>query len=86
LVAIGGWQFVNLNLQKLVGREISIKGTLNYSPEDFNTALEWLVQGVFDPGLIITDEYPLSDGARIFNSLSQNIGDSIKTILTQEVK
>jgi 2-desacetyl-2-hydroxyethyl bacteriochlorophyllide A dehydrogenase len=82
LVALGGWQTATLDLRRLVGREIQVVGSFNYLPEEFDLALRWLESGIFDPALLITDRYPLSEGARVFANLAISPSDSLKVVLT----
>lgn len=84
LVALGGWQTVTLDLPRLVGREIHLAGTFNYTPGEFELAQQWLAKRVFNPAVFITDLYPISDGAQVFARLAQSQSDSIKVVLTAD--
>lgn len=82
VVAIGGWRSVTLDLGRIVHRELHIVGSLNYTPEDFSLAHRLLMDGTFDPGPIVTDQYPLQSGEEVFRKLVQERNESIKVVLT----
>jgi (R,R)-butanediol dehydrogenase/meso-butanediol dehydrogenase/diacetyl reductase len=81
VVAIGGWQSINLDLGQIVRRELHITGSLNYTPEDFSLANQLLAQHVFEPDPIVTNQYPLEDGEEVFKNLAQKRIESIKVVL-----
>ncbi|MCC6804731.1 MAG: alcohol dehydrogenase catalytic domain-containing protein [Anaerolineae bacterium] len=82
VIAIGGWRAVTLNLAQVVTREIQIYGTFNFTPAEFVEASQLLAEPAFDPLSLITDTYPLADGAAVFAELAANQAGSIKVILT----
>lgn len=84
LVAVGGWRSVELNLGPLVAREITIRGTFNFTPEEFEQARSLLAAGVFDPRRLITHVRPLRDGAQVFAALAEDQRDSIKVVLSAQ--
>lgn len=81
LVALGGWQTAALDLRRLVGREIQLVGSFNYTPGEFELAHRWLVNREFNPASLITDHYPMCDGPQVFASLAQSQSNSIKVVL-----
>jgi 2-desacetyl-2-hydroxyethyl bacteriochlorophyllide A dehydrogenase len=53
----------------LVRRQLTLRGSLTYDhPEDFRHAVELVQAGAVSPGRIVTDEYPLADVQRAFES------------------
>jgi len=81
VVAIGGWRSVPLNLGPVVAREIQIRGTFNFTPQEFDEARCLLSERRFDPDCLITDSYPLADGAQVFAALAQSQAANIKVVL-----
>ncbi len=86
LIALGGWKKVQLRLSRLVAGEIRLVGTFNFTPTEFQTALNWLADGVFDPTPVISHEFPLEDGASVFERLAKHELEGIKIILTGDVE
>lgn len=82
LIAIGGWRSVNLNLSQLVAREISLRGTFNFTPAEFADSLNLLAEGYFDPSTLVSSTHAMADGASVFADLSQSQADAIKVVLT----
>ena len=82
MVAIGGWHTVPLDLNHFVRREIRLRGTFNYTPDEFDEARLWLEEGQFDPSRLVTDVHPLTEGAAVFAKLARNRADAIKVVLT----
>ncbi len=82
VVALGGWKTIPVDMARLVGREIQIRGTFNFTPEEFANVLCWLKQRCFDFTLLVTDEYSLAEGAQVFARLIHHPADSIKVVLT----
>jgi alcohol dehydrogenase/L-iditol 2-dehydrogenase len=59
----------------LVRRQLMLRGSLTYDhPEDFRHAVELVLAGTVSPGRIVTDEYPLADVQRAFESSSHAAG------------
>lgn len=81
VVALGGWQTVPINLGPFVARELTLKATFNFTPDEFDLARRWLKEGLLDPSRIITDIHPLSEGASVFEALSRHQLDAIKVVL-----
>ena len=82
LIAFGGWQTVPLDLGTLVTREIEIRGTFNFTLEEFKQAVSWLEKRVIDPAVFNVCTYPIEDGASVFEELSKNPEAAIKAVLT----
>ena len=82
VIAVGGWQTVPINLAWVVAREIQIRGTFNYTPDDFGEARRLLAEGLVDPARLVTDIYPMAEGAEVFARLARSQGDNLKVVLT----
>ena len=86
VVAIGGWQTVSVNLGPLVAREITVRGTFNFTPSEFEEACQVLAaEPVTCLDRIVTTTYPLMDGAEVFARLAENQAEHIKVVLTSTV-
>ena len=84
VVAIGGWRSIELQMNQLVRKEIDLRGTFNYTDDEFEKACQWLVDGCFDPGLLVTHTGAMSEGADTFAYMAENYAEGIKFVLTQE--
>lgn len=82
VIALGGWRTVEVNLAPFVAREITLRGTFNFTPDEFDLARGLLADRIFDPACLITGVEPLRGGAQVFARLAQGQGDSIKVVLT----
>ena len=78
-VAIGGTILVlsleaapfELSAQTLVRRQLVLRGSLTYDhPGDFRATVARVRHGTVAPGRVITDEYPLDEAQRAFESSS----------------
>jgi len=58
-VGMGG-AFPDFPLMTLIAKEINLTGSFRFTHE-FNTAVEWLAQGVINPLPLYSGEYPLQD-------------------------
>jgi alcohol dehydrogenase/L-iditol 2-dehydrogenase len=76
-VAIGGTILIlgldarpfEISAQTLVRRQLVVRGSLTYDhPGDFGATVARVRDGVIAPGRVITDEYPLDDAQRAFES------------------
>jgi L-iditol 2-dehydrogenase len=84
VVAIGGWRSIALQMNQLVRKEIELRGTFNYTVDEFEQACQWLVECCFDPDLLVTHTHPLREGADTFSYMTKNSAEGIKFVLTQE--
>jgi L-idonate 5-dehydrogenase len=86
VVAMGGWQTVSVNLGPLVAREITVRGTFNFIPSEFEEACQNLAaESVTCLDHIVTTSYPLMDGAEVFERLAESQAGHIKVVLTSTV-
>ena len=81
VVALGGWQTVPMNLAPFVARELTLRATFNFTPAEFELARRRLEDRAFDPSVIVTNTYPLSEGAGAFQDLSTRQTDAVKVVL-----
>jgi L-iditol 2-dehydrogenase len=84
VVAIGGWRSIELKMNQLVRKEVDLRGTFNYTAEEFEQARQWLAAGHFDSDLLVTHTSPLQEGAQLFASIAKDSAAGIKYVLTQE--
>jgi 2-desacetyl-2-hydroxyethyl bacteriochlorophyllide A dehydrogenase len=84
VVAIGGWRSIEIQMNQLVRKEIDLRGTFNYTANEFKKAFQWIIEGRFDPQLIVTHSTPLKEGAETFAYMAKNYAEGIKFVLTQE--
>lgn len=83
VVAIGGWQTVSVNLGPMVAREVTVRGTFNFTPPEFDTACQVLAgEAAARLNRIVTTQAPLADGADIFKRLADSPSEHIKVVLT----
>jgi 2-desacetyl-2-hydroxyethyl bacteriochlorophyllide A dehydrogenase len=81
IVEIGSWSTLRLNLQRLAQREISVKGSFNYTEEEFGEAASWLAAGRVDPAPLVTEIRPLAEGAAAFEALARDPSRYLRIIL-----
>lgn len=82
LIAIGGWRTIDFNLAALVTREITVRGTFNFTPDEFAQAAHLVAEDTFNMRCLISDVYPLNNGAAVFSKLADNQANSLKVILS----
>ncbi len=86
VIALGGWQTVPVNLGPLVAREIVVRGTFNFTPQEFEEACQALTgEAVARLNQIVTATYPLHDGADVFGRLTADRAADVKAVLTNAV-
>ncbi|MGQ9494024.1 MAG: zinc-dependent alcohol dehydrogenase [Anaerolineae bacterium] len=81
VVAVAGWRTVPLNMSYFVRREIDLRATFNYTRVEFDKACLWLKERRFDADLLVTNVYPLAQGATAFAELAQDRSDKVKVVL-----
>jgi L-idonate 5-dehydrogenase len=81
IVAVGGWKTVPIDLARVVGRELRIVGSFNFTQTEFIQAQRWLAEERFDPRCLVTEVYPLALGAQVFAELATHGTSGIKTVL-----
>jgi threonine dehydrogenase-like Zn-dependent dehydrogenase len=82
-VWIGNAQkLVEVNMQRIVTSELTIKGNYIYDYQGFQASLKLLERGELDPKLLITHTYPLEEGVKAFKELDAcRDGSMVKVIL-----
>ena len=83
VVWIGNAQkMVEVNMQKIVTTELTIKGNYVYDFPGFRESLRLLEERKIDISPLMTNVYPLSDGVKAFSDLEQNSdGKMLKVFL-----
>jgi L-iditol 2-dehydrogenase len=71
---------VSLNMQDVVGREITIRGVYGFYRE-FGEAIEALASGEIDVKPLIDRIAPLSEGPELFREMAEGRLDAVKVIL-----
>lgn len=72
---------VNVNLAFVQDRELELVGTLMYTREDYNRAIEWIDSGVLKVDELITDVMPLTRAKEALEKAISKTGNSIKILL-----
>ena len=81
VVTVGAYPgVVGVDLQDLMFREITMIGARAYTPDDINTALSLVEDGLVDPARFVTDVLPLRHGAVALDLL--RAGRGIKVLLS----
>ena len=71
---------VELNMQQVVTRELTIRGTYGFN-EEFGRAIAAIDSGRVDVRPLIEKVAPLADGPALFQALAQGTLDAVKVIL-----
>jgi (R,R)-butanediol dehydrogenase/meso-butanediol dehydrogenase/diacetyl reductase len=79
-VAIYGRQ-IPFDATRAVLREVEVRASLTYSPDDFRLTSELIRDGSIDAGAFITHRYALDDAGQAFSDIAQGM-DHVKVILT----
>ena len=75
-------KMVEVNMQKIVTTELTIKGNYIYDFPGFEASLKLLEAKKIDLAPLMTNVYPLADGAKAFRDLEQNAdGRMLKVFL-----
>jgi L-iditol 2-dehydrogenase len=75
-------KMVEVNMQKIVTTELTVKGTYIYDFSAFQECLKLLEDGKIDVTPLMTNVYPLTDGVKAFRDLEQNAdGKMLKVFL-----
>lgn len=84
VVAVGGWKTVALDLTRVVAREITLRGTFNFLPRNFDHAILSIARDPEFASAIISERVPLATGARLFERLTESPPQGIKYMLVRE--
>ena len=75
-------KIIEIDMQKIVVTELTVRGTHIYKLEEFRACLDVLAGGELDVSDFITDRYSLTDGAAAFRALEDNRdGKKLKVML-----
>jgi len=77
-------QMIQIDMKKVVLRELEIFGTYAYTNESFGQTLEFLSTYPINMDLLISRKVPLGKGAAAFEKLAGGTGDLMKIILTND--
>jgi L-iditol 2-dehydrogenase len=82
-VWIGNAQrMIEVDMQRIVTREISIRGTYVYNFSEFVQSLRFLENDRINIDPVMTHVYPLVEGVQVFKDLEKNVdGSKIKVFL-----
>lgn len=72
---------IEIDMQKVVTRELSIRGSFLYTMADFQDATALLNQGEVDLAPVISQEIRLAEAPGLFATLYTNPGDLIKVVV-----
>ncbi len=75
-------KMVELNMQEVVTRELSVIGTYAYTHNDFGDSVKLMSEMKFDLDSMISSVVPLDEGPEMFRRLAREPGELIKVILT----
>lgn len=81
VLAIGGWQAVQVDLGRLVTRELNVRGTFNYTLDEFVEAMEWLGDGRVDAAALLAEVRALADGPTVFEQMAMGRAPAGKVVL-----
>lgn len=78
-------KMVSINMQNVVTKELSIKGSYIYSLQDFTECVRLLSKKAIDVTPFITHHMDMSQGVQAFDLLTDNKeGKAVKVVLTNE--
>lgn len=72
---------IEVNMQEIVTRDLSIIGTYIYGYKEFGEAVELLNEGKFNLSPLISKTAPMREGPELFAKLAKDPGDWIKVVL-----
>lgn len=73
---------IEVPMQEIVTRELTVKGNYIYTAEDFIDSIELIATGKFDFSKIISATIPLSEANDMFKTLTSGPNNFIKVIVT----
>lgn len=72
---------IEVDMQSIVTREMSVRGSYGFDETDFAAAIEALASGRLNVDPLVEKVVPLEDGPEIFRSLAAGESDLVKIIL-----
>ena len=74
-------RMIEVDMQSIVTREMSVRGSYGFDETDFAAAIEALSSGRLNVDPLVEEIAPLEDGPEIFSSLAAGENDLVKIIL-----
>ena len=74
-------RMIEVDMQSIVTREMSVRGSYGFDETDFAAAIEALSSGRLNVDPLVEEIAPLDDGPEIFRSLAAGENDLVKIIL-----
>ena len=74
-------RMIEVDMQSIVTREMSVRGSYGFDETDFAAAIEALSTGRLNVDPLVEEIAPLEDGPEIFRSLAAGENDLVKIIL-----
>ena len=74
-------RMIEVDMQSIVTREMSVRGSYGFDETDFAVAIEALSSGRLNVDPLVEEIAPLDDGPEIFRSLAAGENDLVKIIL-----
>ncbi|RME46362.1 MAG: galactitol-1-phosphate 5-dehydrogenase, partial [Chloroflexi bacterium] len=74
-------RIIELDMQSVVTREITVRGSYAFTPKEFAAAVQALAEGRVDVAPLIEKVAPLAEGPTIFRQLASGERDWLKVIL-----
>ena len=74
-------RMIEVDMQSIVTREMSVRGSYGFDETDFAAAIEALSSGRLNVDPLVEEIAPLEDGPEIFRSLAAGENDLVKIIL-----
>ncbi|HBP37473.1 MAG TPA: galactitol-1-phosphate 5-dehydrogenase [Clostridiales bacterium] len=74
-------KMIELNMQQVVTRELSISGTYGYSDDDFSQALTMISSGKIAASSIVDRQVSLEEAPAVFDSLARGADQPVKCLI-----
>ncbi|MCP4207676.1 MAG: zinc-binding dehydrogenase, partial [Shimia sp.] len=84
VIALGGWLTVPVPLPRIVSKEIQVRGTFNFTVDEFKQARQWLSEQRFDPTALVTCEPTAERGRDLVHFNRQRIAE-VKSAVTASI-
>ena len=77
-------KMITINMQQVVTREVTIKGSYGFTEQDFSNALHFLEQGKIIIEDLVSKKISLEEAPLAFEELSKGAGEAIKILVDME--
>ncbi|MGI6030723.1 MAG: zinc-dependent alcohol dehydrogenase [Eubacteriales bacterium] len=74
-------KMIDINMQEIVTRELTVRGSFLYGFDEFKTVVDLLNQGKLNVKPLISKEIPLEEAITYFEKLAHDPGDLIKVVV-----